>query len=142
MHRLSTLVLTVIAVAGCSRIVDLAFKNDTGTAVDICNLHRRANACVSAPSHSLVKVPLVSDEAAPSWVFRISSNGVSKTYDFGHIELWKLRSADPCSNFSRRGCEVRVQLGQDGLIYWVDSSNAGGTTPPMQPDGFPVSPGA
>jgi hypothetical protein len=65
-----------------------------------------------------------------------------KTYDFGHVDLWKLRSVDSCSTLRRRSCEVAVQLKQDSFIYWVSSSRNATDSTTVQPDGFPIRPGA
>ena len=49
---------------------------------------------------------------------------------------------DTCSMFNRRSCEPVVQLEPDGFLYWVDASRNTAGPAPVQPDGFPIRPGA
>jgi hypothetical protein len=132
------LALVVPGLAGCSQLLHLAVRNNTRDEVQICNLQRHDNACVSAKSHDQARVLLVADHPASSWVLRISTAAASKTYNFGHIDLWKLRSLPTCEH----DCDVAVQLEPDGLIYWIDASRNASVLAPVQPDGFPVRPGA
>ena len=136
MKRLWFTLALVPALISCSPLLTLVVQNNTGAEVQICNLLRHDNPCVSAEAHEQARILLVADRAAPSWRLRISTAAVSKTYDFG--DLWRLRSVPRCHT----GCEVEVQLETDGLIYWVDVSRNPGVSAPVQPDGFPVRPGA
>src|SRR5205807_7721393 len=67
--------------------------------------------------------------------FRVSAGDSSRRYDFGHVDLWKLRSGS-CNTVWSRSCEVAVRYDADGVIYWLASSRTGAT--PGQPDGFPI----
>jgi hypothetical protein len=136
------LALLVFGVTSCSPPFYMTVQNNSATEVEICNLHRHENACVSAAPHGHARVPLVADYAASSWAFRISSSAGSKTYDFGHVDLSKVGSVDTCSMFNRRSCELVVQLEPDGFLYWVDASRNTAGPAPVQPDGFPIRPGA
>jgi len=134
---LCILAVVVPGLTSCSQLLRLALQNNTGAEVEICNLLRHDNPCVSAKSYDEAHMLMVADQAAPSWLFRISTGAAANTYDFGHTDLWKLRSL-PCKG----GCEVVVQLEPKGLIYWVDVSRNPGVPAPVQPNGFPVRPGA
>jgi hypothetical protein len=136
------LALLALGVAGCSQLGYLVVHNNSAVEVEICNLHRHDNACVSAAPHGYARVLLVADYAASSWVFRVSTSAGSNTYDFGRVELWKLRSVDTCSMFKKHSCEIAVQLEPDGLLYWVDASRNTAGPALVQPDGFPIRPGA
>jgi hypothetical protein len=132
---LCTLPLVVPGLTSCSSLLNLAVQNNTGGEVEICNLLRHENSCVSAKSHAEARILMVADEPGKAWRFRVSAGEASNTYTFGN--LWSLRSL-PCNS----GCEVVVQLEPDGLIYWVDASRNRAVPAPAQPDGFPVRPGA
>src|SRR5258708_38834546 len=112
------LALVVPGLAGCSQLLHLVVRNNTSDEVEICNLQRHDNACVSAKSHDQARMLLVADHPASSWVLRISTSAASKTYNFGQVDLWKLRSSHTCEH----NCDVAVQLEPDGLIYWIDAS--------------------
>jgi len=139
MRRQYFLAALTLSASGCSTVLNLAFHNDTARDVEVCNLHRAANACVTVGTHSVVRMPLVADHAAESWAFRVSAGDVSRSYDFGHIDLWRLRSGS-CRTPWSRGCEVDVRLDANGLIYWVAASENAAAG--AQPDGFPIAPGA
>src|SRR6266403_2702031 len=128
-----------LAASGCSIVLSLAFHNDTASDVEVCNLRRATNACVIARAHSVVRIPLVADHVAESWAFRVSDRDSSRRYDFGHVDLWQLRSGS-CNTVWSRSCEVAVRYDADGVIYWLGSSRTGAT--PAQLDGFPIRPGA
>jgi hypothetical protein len=136
------LALLVFGVIGCSPGFYMTVQNNSAADVEICNLHRHENACVSAAPHGHARVLLVADYAASSWAFRISSSSGSKTYDFGHVDLSKVGSFDTCAMFNRRSCKLVVQLEPDGFLYWVDASRNAARPAPVQPDGFPIRPGA
>ena len=130
------LALVALGFGGCQPLLYLEIRNNTNAEVEICNMQLRDNACVFAKPHAEARMLLVADHPAPSWVLRTSSGAASNTYDFDHVEFWKLRSSRSCID----GCNVPLQLEPDGLIYWVDATT--NPSAPAQPDGFPVRPGA
>jgi len=132
------LALVVLGFGGCQPLLYLKIRNNTNAEVEICNMQLRSNACVPAKPHTQARVLLLADYPAPSWVLRISSGTASKTYDFDHIHFWKLRSSRACVD----DCDVPLQLEPDGFIYWVDARANPSAAAPVQPDGFPVRPGA
>ena len=136
------LALLAFGVTGCSPLFYMTVQNNSAAEVEICNLHRHDNACVSAAPHGHARVLLVADYAASSWAFRISSSAGSETYDFGHVDLSKVGSVHTCSMFNRRSCELVVRLEPDGFLYWVNASRNTAGPAPVQPDGFPIRPGA
>jgi hypothetical protein len=137
-HLWWAVALVVPALTSCSQLLSLAVRNNTDAELEICNLLRHDKPCVSAKSHEQARIVMTADHPASSWAFRISSTTASKTYDFGSLDLWKLRSVPHCWG----DCEVVVQLEPNGLLYWVDASRNPALPAPVQPDGFPVRPGA
>ena len=140
--RLIALLVLALTVSGCSQLLSLALYNNTAATIQVCNLHRRGNACQVIPPRSIAGVLLVADERSASWQFRISSGDSARNYELGAAaSLWELRSGH-CMGISQKPC-VAVQLQPNGLLYWVDSANSvrSGSMPP-QPQGFPIAPGA
>jgi hypothetical protein len=131
-----------LSLSGCSYTLSLALYNNTPTDIVICNLHLRSNACQVIPAHSVAAVLLGADEPVETLTYRISTGDVVRTYQFPGISLWNLRSPHRCKVIGLSPC-VAVQYEPNGNLYWIDSADRlPSASPPSQPEGFPIVPGA
>ncbi len=128
-------------IQGCSFLVELAFFNNSGRAVEVCNLNLDTPSCQTITANRLEKVLLVSDRAAELWRYEIKTGDNSDIYEFKFGTYPEHASEVYCRSFIQKRCDIPVQLERNGLLYWGGKSNELPVKEyPSQPKGFPVAP--
>lgn len=141
MIRVFLLICTSILLQGCSFLVDLAFYNNTGSRIEVCNLNLEESNCQQINGGALAKVLLVGDKPARSWRFSIEASGEVGIYEF-EFGAYPTHASDVyCEGLVWKRCDIPVQYEANGLLYWAGKKKEFPVLQfPKQPGGFPVEP--